>query len=283
MSISPTDFSGGVAVITGAGSGIGAGLARSAATRGMSVVLADVDERSITELSKELDASGIKSIAVVTDVSDFAQVDALAGRAFSTFGDVDLLVNNAGVESHGLTWEMTPEGWGRMVGVNLNGIFNGIRAFVPRMLEAVDARTGRAHIVDVASVAALGTRAYTSAYGATKHANLALSESVALELAGITDRIVVSVVMPAAVRTRIFSDAQATDSDGPGFQDQQAMASLLAESGIDPNAAAEIIFRGAAEGRLHIHTDPAFSRGRIDDRYSLLVQQVDAQAQPAAN
>src|SRR5690606_11432873 len=143
------------------------------ATRGMRVVLADVSESAIVGKSQEISALGGEAIAVVTDVSDPAQVEALAVKAYSTYGDVDLLVNNAGVETFGNTWEMTPESWNRVIGVNLNGVFNGIRSFVPRMLEAAPNRSRRAHIVDVASVAALRTKPYTSSYGATKHGNLA--------------------------------------------------------------------------------------------------------------
>ena len=162
----PTDFTGGVAVITGAGSGIGAGLARTAAMRGMRVVLADVTESAIVGKSQEISALGGEAIAVVTDVSDPAQVEALAERAFSEYGDVDIVFNNAGVESLGNTWDMTPEGWAKVIGVNLNGVFNGIRSFVPRMLEAVPNRSRRAHVVNTASVAALYTRPHSSAYGA---------------------------------------------------------------------------------------------------------------------
>jgi len=270
----PTDFSGGVAVITGAGSGIGAGLARVAATRGMRVVLADVTESAIVGKAQEISALGGEAIAVVTDVSDAAQVEELAAKAYSAYGDVDVVFNNAGVESLGNTWDMTPEGWGRVIGVNLNGVFNGIRAFVPRMLERAPQRERRAHVVNTASVAALYTRPHSSAYGATKHAVLSLSESLAQELAEITDRIVVSAVLPGAVRTAVFTSAPRTDEDGPGAKAKEAMSKLLAETGIHPVKAAEIILDGASRGMLHIHTDPGFSRELIEARHAILASNV---------
>ena len=270
----PTDFTGGVAVITGAGSGIGAGLARTAALRGMRVVLADVTESAIVGKSQEISALGGEAIAVVTDVSDPAQVEALAERAFSEYGDVDIIFNNAGVESLGNTWDMTPEGWAKVIGVNLNGVFNGIRSFVPRMLESVPNRSRRAHVVNTASVAALYTRPHSSAYGATKHAVLSLTESVALEIAEITDRIVLSAVLPGAVRTKVFTSAPRTDEDGPGAKAKEAMAKILEETGISPVKAAEIILDGVSRGLLHIHTDPTFSRELIEGRHQILASNV---------
>jgi NADP-dependent 3-hydroxy acid dehydrogenase YdfG len=258
----PTDFTGGVAVVTGAAAGIGAGIARHAAELGMRVVLADVDTAGIDALAARLREEGAEVHAEPTDVRDFEQVNRLADRVFAKWGEVRLLVNNAGVELHGNTWEFATDQWHRIVDVNLNGVFHGIRAFVPRLLT----QPSRSHVVNLASVAALRVSPYTSGYAATKHAVLALTEALAQELGAVTDRVVVSVVCPGAVRTNIFSNADVADHDGVGERSRQAMAATLVDVGLEPLEAARIILSGAARGDLRIHTDPEVSRAFITQR-----------------
>ena len=122
-----------VAVITGAASGIGAGLAREAARRGMKVVLAD---RDAAKLKAVADAIGDAALAVPTDVTDPAALEALAEAAYAAHGQVDLLFNNAGVLSTGFSWEISAKAWQTSLDVNIGGIVNGLRAFVPRLLAA---------------------------------------------------------------------------------------------------------------------------------------------------
>jgi NADP-dependent 3-hydroxy acid dehydrogenase YdfG len=258
----PTDFAGGVAVVTGAASGLGAGLARHAAGLGMRVALADVDAAGLETLAARLREEGAEVLAQPTDVRDFDQVNRLADRVFATWGEVCLLVNNAGVELHGNTWEFAPDQWHRIVDVNLNGVFHGIRAFVPRLLT----QQSRSHVVNISSVAALRVSAYTSGYAATKHGVMALSEALVQELAGVSDRVVVSVACPGAVRTGIFSNADVADVDGVGERSRQVMAATLAQAGIEPLEAARIILSGASRGELRIHTDPDVSRTFITQR-----------------
>lgn len=262
LSENPTDFAGGVAVITGAGSGLGSGLADRAAARGMRVVLADINIDAATEQSEALNGTGRDTIAARVDVSDAADVETLAALAYDTWGRVDLLVNNAGVEAHGLAWEMAPEMWNRVLSVNLNGVYHGLRAFIPRMLD----QQGRSHVVNVASVAALGIRPHTAPYGASKHACLALTEIVAMELQPITEDIIVSAVIPGAVSTDIFTNAVSSDQAGVGARDILDKRSLIAEHGMAPTDAAEIILEGASRGLLRIHTHPVTSRERIEAR-----------------
>lgn len=262
----PTDFAGGVAVITGAGSGLGSGLADRAAARGMRVVLADIDIDAATQHSETLNGAGGDTIAARVDVSDAADVEALAALACDTWGRVDLLVNNAGVEAHGLVWEMAPEMWNRVLAVNLNGVYHGLRSFIPRMLD----QAGRAHVINVASVAALGTRPYTAPYGASKHACLALTEIVAKEIELIRDDIIVSAVVPGAISTGIFANAMSSDQDGVGARDILDKRKLIAERGMLPVDAAEIILDGASRGLIRIHTHPEISRERIEARFRSL-------------
>lgn len=257
-----TDFRGGVAVITGAGSGIGAGLVTHAAGLGMRIALADVTEDRIKQRAEELTDQGIDAIAIRADVSEYEEVDRLAEQVYSRWGETTLLVNNAGIELHGNTWEFPVDRWHRIVDVNLNGVFHGIRAFVPRMLK----QGSRAHVVDIASVSSLRVNPGTSGYAATKHGNLALTECLAAELAPVSSDIVVSAVMPGAVKTRIFADAFAAHEEGLGEEARQAMDKQINEIGLEPTEAAAIIFDGAARGDLRIHTDPAMSREFIEQR-----------------
>ncbi len=129
-------FGGGVAVITGAGAGIGAGLARHASALGMTVVIADVDGDAADTLAEELSAAGGQAVPTACDVRDPDAVTALAERTYRDIGPVRLLVNNAGVEQFGYLWDTPVANWNRVVDVNISGVFHGIRAFLPRMIDA---------------------------------------------------------------------------------------------------------------------------------------------------
>src|SRR6478736_3674036 len=127
------ELDGKVAVITGGGSGIGASLARACAAEGMTVVVADVNEERAADIAAELPDGRASARAV--DVADAAAVEALADFAFATHGAVHLLCNNAGVSPVGRVWDYTDDEWQTLLGVNLRGVANGIRSFVPRMIE----------------------------------------------------------------------------------------------------------------------------------------------------
>ncbi len=142
-------FDGRVAVITGAASGIGRGLAGKAAREGMQVVLADVEADALEEAAADVDAIGAEHLVVSCDVSREDDVQALAARAFDAFGAVHLLCNNAGVFQAGVSWQRTQADWDWVFGVNVWGVLHGIRAFVPRILDQGD----EAHIVNTASMA----------------------------------------------------------------------------------------------------------------------------------
>lgn len=260
----PTDFRNGVAVITGAGSGLGAGLVTWAAGLDMKIVLADIDIDAVDQRAAELSASGVDGIARQVDVGVADDLNLLAEEVFGRWGCVTILINNAGVELHGNTWELPSAMWDRAVDVNLNGVFYGVRAFVPRMI----AQDSRAHVVNIASVAALRINPGTSAYAATKHANLALTERLARELAPVTDKVIATVVLPGAVRSRIFENAMVADEHGPGALANRHMADKNARTGIDPVQAAEMIFTGASRGQLRVHLHPELSREAIAQRAS---------------
>ena len=171
-----TDLNGKTAVITGAASGIGRGLAVRCAEEGMRVVASDVERGALDET---VALAGGDAIGVVADVSDAASVDALADAAFDAFGEVHLLCNNAGVFQAGILWERTLADWEWVLGVNVWGIIHGIRSFLPRMI----AQGGVGHVVNTSSLAGIVTGAYSGPYVTSKFAALGLTESLAHDLA----------------------------------------------------------------------------------------------------
>ncbi|MEV7564101.1 SDR family NAD(P)-dependent oxidoreductase [Streptomyces tanashiensis] len=239
-------FHGRTAVITGASSGIGAGLARHAAGLGMKLVLADIAADRLAAFAEELRAVGAEVESVVTDVADPASVEALADTAYTRFGVVDLLVNNAGIMAMGYSWEIPAERWDAMLRINIGGYVNGIRAFVPRMLE----RGEKAWVVNVSSVGGMLPSPLMAPYSVTKFGTLALTESLHHEMQMKGAPIQVSVVTPGSVKSEIFKAARPGETAPPeiaAFNDQlQAMAD---EHGLTPEEHAERVFEMVAEGR----------------------------------
>ena len=168
------EFKGKVAVITGAASGIGRALAERCVTEGMKVVLADVDEASLTRAETELKHGGGTVVGVRTDVSKQSDVEQLARKTLDTFGQVHLLFNNAGVAAGGAPWEATWNDWEWVVGVNLWGVVHGVKVFTPLML----AQNTECHIINTSSAAGLTVGGPSAPYSVTKHAVVALSESL---------------------------------------------------------------------------------------------------------
>ena len=268
-------WAGGTAVITGAGGGIGGGMARAAAALGMSVVLADLDGPRIDALAAELAGSGCRAVAVPTDVTEFGSVEHLAGVAFDEVGDVRVVANNAGIEHVSLLWESAPAEWQRLINVNLTGVYHGVRAFVPRLIAA-----GRpATVVNTASIAAFTTGAYQGMYQVSKRAVLALSESLASDLETVKAPIQVSVAFPGAVNTPIFVRANQDGGAHAGTM-MQTLRDLLADQGMDPDRAGEIILHEAARGRRWISTHPGtaatFAQSALD-RLREIVAEVEGE------
>ena len=246
-----------VAVVTGAASGIGFGLARRFASEGMKVVMADVEEPALKSAADELESDGAEILAVVTDVSDHAAVQSLAAATFDRFGTAHIVCNNAGIGTGGLAWEVSEAKWRWIVGVNLMGVVHGIQAFVPRLVEQ-----GDGHVVNTASAAGLTTGPGMSPYFATKHAVVALSESLAADLAGVGSSVGVSVLCPQWVKTRI-SDAERNRpmdvepiEDAPdGGAMREFIRSLIA-SGMEPSEVADHVVDAITSNRFYILTHP---------------------------
>jgi NAD(P)-dependent dehydrogenase (short-subunit alcohol dehydrogenase family) len=190
-------FKGKVAVVTGGGSGIGRALTLALAGEGARVVVADVDEAALETVAREARRQGVEALAVPTDVTDLGQVQALAERAWSAFGGVQVLCNNAGVAAWGGLERATHRDWQWVLGVNLWGVIHGIEAFVPRMIAAGQ----EGHIVNTASMAGLIASQGLGVYNTSKYAVVGLSETLAKDLKPYG--IGVSVLCPMGVATRI--------------------------------------------------------------------------------
>lgn len=191
-------FLGRTAVITGSASGIGLALARHAISLGMNVVMVDLDQAALDEASGQLAGSG-RVLACKADVSMEDDLLAVRQAAIERFGPIHLLFNNAGVLLAKSTWSYTTADWAWILGVNLGGVTNGTRAFLPHMREHGQG----AWIVNTASVAGFISPAGLAAYNASKQAVVAVSETLQAELKQSGERIGVSVLCPAWVATQI--------------------------------------------------------------------------------
>lgn len=258
------DFRGKCAVITGAGSGIGAALAWRAAAEGMNVVLADIALADAQAVADSLPDA--QTLVVRCDVSDEASVQALADAAWNRFGSVDLLFNNAGIVPggrHRMVWEYTPGDWQWSLGVNLYGVIHGIRAFVPRMIAAGTP----AHIMNTASVAGFVSGSGSSCYGAAKHAVVRATEALYAGLKEVGAPIGVSMLCPGLVATRIY-DAERSrpsdllDADGPPADSAEmlAMHDDLYRNATTPEQAADIAFDGIIADRFYVFTTTNFDQ-----------------------
>ncbi|MAD65819.1 SDR family NAD(P)-dependent oxidoreductase, partial [Haliea sp.] len=244
-------FKGGVAVITGAGSGIGEGLARLAARQGMRVVLADVAMERAESVAEDIRSAGAEALAVHTDVSEPEALDRLAAVTHETFGDVTLLVNNAGIETLGFCWELPAAVWEKTLNINIHGAIHGVRAFAPRMLEAGK----RAWIANTTSIGGLGMMPIQTSYVLSKHAILSFSECLYLEMQVKKAPIQVSAILPGPVATRIFEDSK-TGEDPVNAHHREIMRNMLKADGISGYEAAERILPQLAEGKFWVSTHP---------------------------
>jgi len=256
---------GGVAVITGAGSGIGEGLARHAAELGMKVVLADIAQDRIETVAADIIATGGTALPVVTDVSNPAELDALADTTYAHYGNVKLLINNAGIETLGLSWEIPAATWEKTLNINIHGVIHGVRAFVPRMIAAGET----AYIANTSSVGGLGMMPVQTSYILSKHAVLSFSECLYLEMKLKQLPIHVSAVLPGPVSTRIFEDSQAS-GDALSNHHRAMMAGMLAASGMSSLEAARLILPKIAAGEFWVSTHPEMTSEFANNRAKYL-------------
>jgi NAD(P)-dependent dehydrogenase (short-subunit alcohol dehydrogenase family) len=241
-------LAGRVAVVTGAASGIGRALAERFAREPMKLVVADLDERGLDEVVTTIRGKGGDALAVRTDVSELAQVQALADRAFSAYGAVHVLCNNAGIALWGGLDSATHRDWQWAINVNLWGVIHGVEAFVPRMI----AQGAPAHIVNTASMAGLVATRGLGVYNTTKYAVVGLSETLVKDLKPYG--IGVSVLCPMGVATQIRQSDRVRPTALRNEATTRAEPVELMGRTLAPETVAEMVINAVRDDRLYIIT-----------------------------
>ncbi len=258
------DFKGKTAVLTGAGSGFGLECARIGASLGMNLVLVDVQQDALDAAEAEMKATGVKVLARKVDVSNQAQMEALAADVQATFGAPHFVFNNAGVGSGGLIWENSVKDWEWVLGVNLWGVVHGVRLFTPMMLAAAKADPSyRGHIVNTASMAGLLTPPNMGIYNVSKHAVVSLTETLYQDLKLVSDQISASVLCPYFVPTGIsqsYRNKPAELAEEKATQSQligQAMSDKAVSSGkVTATQVAQLVFDAIKADNFYIFSHP---------------------------
>lgn len=266
------ELKGKVAAVTGAASGLGRSMALAFAAEGMHVALADVDLKNLSSVENEVRKRGIRACSMQVDVSKAAEVEAFAERTVKELGAVHVVCNNAGVSPLGAVWENTVADWQWILGVNLWGVIHGVRAFTPRLVAQ-----NEGHIVNTASVAGLISPPGSGAYNATKHAVVALSESLYHDLRERNSAVGVSVLCPAYVPTRITESERNRPDElksisrevSPETLARQAMLEKAVRSGkVSADQVAQAVVAAVKEERFYILTHPRIKgaiRARMED------------------
>ena len=273
------DLNNKVAVVTGAGSGIGRGIAEHAAKAGMRLVLADINEEGLNETLALVKSSGVEAISRVTDVSSLDEVENLASQTYETFQNCHLLFNNAGVLGPASLSEVNREMYDWLININLGGCFNGIHAFLPRMKASGE----ESHIIATCSTSGFIAYPMLSLYSASKFGIRGLMTSLRSELAMSNSNVGVSIVCPGEVTTNIvnstFQSNEPAENKPVADIDPTAMLEVAAEDAqntypISPLEAAQGIFAGIENKEFYIFTHKGYKR-QLEDISSEYLEAFD--------
>jgi NAD(P)-dependent dehydrogenase (short-subunit alcohol dehydrogenase family) len=240
-------WEGKLVVITGAANGIGAGLAQEAARRGARVLLGDRDAQGLAKIAEEIASAETMTL----DVSAESEMDAFAECAVA-LGGADLFFNNAGIMRVGLSWEIPKADWDLTFAVNVGGVVNGIRSFVPRMI----ARGAPSRIVNTASVGGFMPSPIMAPYSATKFAVVAITEGLHHELAMVGAPVSVSLLAPGPVNTAIMAASSAGEVHPATQAFMHTMNRMMSEHGMAPQAFARLVFEAIDLGAYWIVPQP---------------------------
>ena len=275
------NFSGRTAVITGGASGIGLALAHRCVIEGMQVVIADVNQTDLQRATDELQKRGGAVLGVHTDVSKQASVEVLLQAAVARFGPIHLLCNNAGVAAGRNAWDTSVADWEWTLGVNLWGVIFGLNLFVPHMLGHGEP----SHVVNTASIAGLITPVSMTPYAVSKHAVVALTESLHQRLVARNAPIRAHVLCPGFAKTQIYNsernrpgavaDISANPATAVAADKARRRIQDSVESGIEASEVADAVFAGLQDNRFYILTHPEMNE-LIELRHASIMR--DAQA-----
>ena len=274
-----SNFKGKVAVLTGAASGFGLECAKIGAQLGMKLVLADVQKDALDAAQAQMQSMGAEVMARLVDVSNEGQMQSLANDVQQQFGAPNFVFNNAGVGAGGLVWENTVADWEWLLGVNLWGVVHGVRLFTPMMLEAASKDPNfQGHIVNTASMAGLLTPPNMGIYNVTKHAVVALTETLYQDLKLVSDQISASVLCPYFVPTGISQSHRNRPEQlkaGKPTKSQligQAMSDKAVGSGkVSAADVAKMVFDAMAHDHFYIYSHPK-ALGNVQHRMEAIVQ-----------
>ena len=273
------NFKGKTAVLTGAGSGFGLECARIGANLGMNLVLVDVQQDALDKAAAEMKAQGAQVLALKVDVSNTQAMEQLAAEVKARFGAPHFVFNNAGVGAGGLVWENSVADWEWVLGVNLWGVVHGVRLFTPMMLEAAKADpTYQGHIVNTASMAGLLTPPNMGIYNVSKHAVVALTETLYQDLHLVSDQVSASVLCPYFVPTGISQSHRNRPTDLAA--DQPTASQLIGQAQSDKAvgsgkvSAADVaqkVFDAVVNDQFYIYSHPQ-ALGNVQSRMEAIVQ-----------
>jgi NAD(P)-dependent dehydrogenase (short-subunit alcohol dehydrogenase family) len=261
------ELKGKVAAVTGAASGLGRSMALAFAAEGMDVALGDVDQANLGPVEEAVQEKGVRAITVGVDVSSAEQVEAFRDQTLTRLGGIHVVCNNAGVSPLGAVWESTLADWQWILGVNLWGVIHGVRAFTPYLLEQ-----NEGHIVNTASVAGLISPPASGAYNVTKHAVVALSETLYHDLRERASAVGVSVLCPAYVPTGIADSERSRPKEfgvsqkSPETLAREIMLRKAVKSGkISADQVAQVVVAAIKQERFYVLTHPRI-KGAIEAR-----------------
>jgi NAD(P)-dependent dehydrogenase (short-subunit alcohol dehydrogenase family) len=276
------NFKNKTAVLTGAGSGFGLECARIGAKLGMNIVLVDVQQDALDKATVEITAEAAKYGGQVMsfrlDISKAAEVETMGQAVFTKLGAPHFVFNNAGVGAGGLIWETTLKDWEWVLGVNIMGVAHGVRVFTPMMLEAAKKDPSyQGHIVNTASMAGLLNAPNMGVYNVSKHAVVALTETLYQDLKLVTDQISASVLCPFFVATGIAQShrnkpSESDSNDSKPTKSQligQAMSDKAVGSGkVSAADVAQKVFDAIENDQFYIYSHPkalASVQTRLED------------------
>ncbi len=271
------DLNGKVAVVTGGGSGIGRAMALAFADEGMDIAIGDIESGPAEAVAEAVRAKGWRAIAVTCDVTDIASVRALAARTKAELGGAHVVCNNAGVVANSPSAQMSDTDWSWVLGVDLEGVVNGIQAFLPGLVEQ-----GDGHMVNTSSIAGLIPLAAPGiiSYTAAKYGVVGITETLHGELEGTG--VGASVLCPGLVNTRIGEsgrnrpDADAVPPPPPPTELPPDFEPPSNQGGvpIEPEVVAQQVVAAVKGNDLYILTHPE-TRGAVEARFAAIMEAYD--------